>query len=85
MHGSGEQANGYAAHHIPPKWEGVWLYNQLAATASQISSKEATERAAHSTARNAVLIPISQGTEVTIVTEYIPFWYFTCTVSSIDA
>ncbi len=28
-----------------------------------------------------VLIPISQGTEVTIVTEYVPFWYFTHTVS----
>ncbi len=38
---------------------GVWQYNQLPATASQIYSKEATERAAHSTARNAVLIPIS--------------------------
>ncbi len=36
-------------------------------------------------ARNAVLIPISQGTEVTIVTEYIPFQYFTRTASSIDA
>ncbi len=51
----------------------VWLYNPLLATASQISSKEATEHAAHSTARNAVLVPISQGTEVTIVTEYVPF------------
>ncbi len=38
---------------------GVWLYNQLPATASQISLKEATEHAAHSTARNAVLVPIS--------------------------
>ncbi len=36
------------------------------ATAFQIYSKE---RAAHSIARNAVLVPISQGTEVTIVTE----------------
>ncbi len=36
-------------------------------------------------ARNAVLVPISQGTEVMIVTEYIPLPYFTCTVSSIDA
>ncbi len=27
----------------------------------------------HSTARNAVLIPVSQGTEVIIVTEYVPF------------
>ncbi len=52
---------------------GVWLYNPLLATASQISSKEATERVAHSTARNTVLVPISQGTEVTIVTEYFPF------------
>ncbi len=52
---------------------GVWLYNPLLATASQISSKEATGHAAHSTARNAVLVPISQGTEVTIVTEYVPF------------
>ncbi len=59
----------------------VWLYNPLLATASQISSKEATERAAHSTARNAVLVPISQGTEVTIVTEYVPLWYFTRTAS----
>ncbi len=40
-------------------------------------------RAAHSTARNAVLIPISQGTEVTIVTEYAPFRYFTRTASSL--
>ncbi len=64
---------------------GVWLYNQLPATASQISSKEATERAAHSTARNAVLVHISQGTEVTIVTEYVPFRYFTRTALSIDA
>ncbi len=54
---------------------GIWLYNPLLATASQISSKEATERAAHSTARNAVLIPISQETEVTIVTEYVPFLF----------
>ncbi len=38
-------------------------------------------RAAHSTARNAVLVPISQGTEVTIVTEYVPFRYSTCTAS----
>ncbi len=60
---------------------GVWLYKQLPATASQISSKEATERAAHSTARNAVLVPISQETEVTIVTVYIPFRYFTRTAS----
>ncbi len=28
-----------------------------------------------------VLVPISQGTEVTKVTEYVPFRYFTCTVS----
>ncbi len=28
-----------------------------------------------------VLIPIFQGTEVTKVTEYVPFRYFTCTVS----
>ncbi len=60
---------------------GNWLYNPLPATASQISSKEATERAAHSTARNTVLVPISQGTEVTIVTEYVPFRYFTRTAS----
>ncbi len=44
---------------------GIWLCNSLLATASQISSKEATEHAAHSTARSAVLVPISQGTEVT--------------------
>ncbi len=56
---------------------GVWLFNQLPATASQISSKEATEHAAHSTARNAVLVPMSQGTDVTIVTEYVPFRCFT--------
>ncbi len=56
---------------------GIWLYNPLTATASQIFSKEATERAAHSMARNAVLVPISQGTEVAIVTEYVPFRYFT--------
>ncbi len=48
MHGGGERANG---------GRGVWLYNQLPATASQISSKEATEHAAHSTSRNAVLGP----------------------------
>ncbi len=59
------------------------------ATTSPISSKEATEkqprRAAHNTARNSVLVPISQGTEVTIVTEYVPFRYFTRTALSIDA
>ncbi len=60
---------------------GVWLYNPLLATASQISLKEATVRVAHSTARNAVLVPISQGTKVTIVTVYIPFRYFTHTAS----
>ncbi len=38
-------------------------------------------RAAHSTARNAVLVPIFQGTEVTIVTEYVPFRYSTRTAS----
>ncbi len=48
---------------------GVWLYNPLPATASQISSKEATERAAHSTARNTVLVPIFQETKVMIVKE----------------
>ncbi len=85
MHGGGERPNGYATRHNPPKWEGVWLYNQLPDTASQISSKKATERAAHSSARNTVLIPISQGTEVTIVTEYVPFRYFTRTASSIGA
>ncbi len=62
MHGGGERANGYAARYSPPK------YDQLPATTSQISSKEATECAAHSMARNAVLVLISQGTEVTIVT-----------------
>ncbi len=36
-------------------------------------------------AKNAVLAPISQGTEVTIVTEYVPFRYFTRTASSINA
>ncbi len=60
---------------------GVWLYNQLPATASQIFSEEATERTAHSMARNVVLVPISQGTEATIVTEYVPFRYFTRTAS----
>ncbi len=64
---------------------GVWLYNQLSATTSQISSKEATKCAAHSMARNAVLVPISQGTEVTIVTEYVLFRYFTRTAPSIGA
>ncbi len=81
MHGGGERANGYAAFIARQNGTGVWLYNQLPATASQISSKEATERAAHSKARNTVLVPISQGTEVTIVTEYVPFRYFTRTVS----
>ncbi len=38
-------------------------------------------RAVHSTARNAVLVPISQGTEVTIVTEYVPFRDYTRTAS----
>ncbi len=70
MHGSSERANGYAA--CQNGW-GVWLYNQLPANASLIFSKEATERAAHSTARNEVLVPISQVTEVTIVTKYVPF------------
>ncbi len=60
---------------------GVWLYNPLPATASQISSMEATERAAHSTARNTVLVPISQETKVMIVTEYNLFRYFTHTAS----
>ncbi len=55
MHAGYEQANGYAARHSPPKWEGVWIYRQLPATASQIFLKEATERAAHSMARNAAL------------------------------
>ncbi len=32
-------------------------------------------------ARNAVLVPISQGTEVTIITKYVPFRYFTSTAS----
>ncbi len=59
---------------------GVWLYNSPPATASQISSKEATKRAVHRMARNTVLIPISQGNKVTKVTEYIPFRYFTRTV-----
>ncbi len=39
----------------------------------------ATERAAHSTARNTVLVPISLGTEIRIVTEYVPFRYLTLT------
>ncbi len=37
----------------------VWLYNLPPATASQISSKEATERAVHSTARNSTRSHIS--------------------------
>ncbi len=60
---------------------GVWLYNPPPATASQISSKEATKHAAYSMARNAALVPISQGTEVTKVTECVPFRYFTRTAS----
>ncbi len=59
---------------------GVWLYNQLPATAFHIFSEEATERTAHSMARN---VPISQGTEATIVTEYVPFRYFIRTASSL--
>ncbi len=35
-----------------------------------------------SMARNADLVPASQETEVTLVTEYIPYRYFTCTVSA---
>ncbi len=41
MHSGGERANGYTARQ---NVRGVWLYNQLPAIASQISSKEATER-----------------------------------------
>ncbi len=82
MNGGGERANGYVTRQ---NGRGVWLYNQLPATASQISLKETTNRAAHSTARNAILVPISQGTEIMIVTEYILFRYFTRTASSIDA
>ncbi len=33
----------------------------------------------HGAAGNAVLIPVSQGTEVTLVTVYVPFRYYTCT------
>ncbi len=53
------EAYGYAARHSPPKWRGVWLYNLPPATASQISSKEATKRAVHSTARNSTRSHIS--------------------------
>ncbi len=38
---------------------GVWLYNSPPGTAFQISSKEATERAVHSTARNSTRSHIS--------------------------
>ncbi len=43
------------------------LYNVLVPFVAQ------PRRAVHSTARNAVLVPISQGTEITIVTKYVPF------------
>ncbi len=59
---------------------GGWLYNSPPASASQISSKEATEHAVYSTARNSTRSHIS-GTEVTKVTDYVPFRYFTRTVS----
>ncbi len=48
---------------------GVWLYNPLLTTATQISSKEATERAAHSTARNAVLVPTKSCSDFLYVAE----------------
>ncbi len=35
-----------------------------------------------SMARNEDLVPASQGTEVTLVTEYISYRYFTCIVSA---
>ncbi len=55
---------------------GRWLYNY-----HRISDFFEGSNWACSTARNAVLVPISQGTEVTIVTEYVPFRYFTRTAS----
>ncbi len=85
MQGGGEEPMAMQPAIARQNGRDVWLYNRLPATASQISSKEATERAAHSTAKNAVLIPISQGTEVMIATEYVPFRHFTRTSSSIDA
>ncbi len=50
---------------------GVWLYNSPPATVSQISSKEATEHAVHSTARNSTRSHISgkRGYESTRVAE----------------
>ncbi len=44
----------YSAHMAiaHQNWRGVWLYNSPPNTVSKISSKEATERAVHSTARN---------------------------------
>ncbi len=42
------------------------LYNVLVPFVAQ------PRRAVHSTARNAVLVPIYQGTEITIVTKYVP-------------
>ncbi len=85
MQGGGEEPMAMQPAIARQNGRDVWLYNRLPATASQISSKEATERAAHSMASNAVLVPISQGTEVMIATEYVPFRHFTRTSSSINA
>ncbi len=59
---------------------GVWLYNSLPATVYQISSKEAAERAVHSTARNSTRSHISgnRGYESNRVRS---LRYFTRTVS----
>ncbi len=64
----------------PPKWRGIWLYNLPPATASQISSKELTERAVHSTARKSTRSNISQ-LRLRKWPSTFPFRYFTRTVS----
>ena len=62
---------------------GIWLYIGRFATGIQVTSTEATTElcSLFSMARNAVLVPVFQGTEVTLVTEYVPFQYFTRTAS----
>ncbi len=57
-----ERAYGYAGIASPPHL--------------RFLRRKRLRRAAHSTARNAVFVPISQGTEVTIVTEYISLSIF---------
>ncbi len=59
----------------------VQCYKNASSLHLRFLRKKRLRHAAHSMARNAVLVPISQKTEVTIVTNYVPFRYFTRTAS----